>query len=106
MKSVGVVGTVFAVQDGLDTYNANRKKYGNVHAAVDGVAHTAGTFTGAAVGAVIGSAIPIPIVGTVIGTVAGDLVGKGINYVWDKFSHGEWKLSKLKMPKLSMPKLW
>ena len=103
VKQVGAIGTVLALKDGWDTFQKNRGKYGDVHAAADGVAHAAGTFSGAVVGAqvgaVIGSAIPIPVVGTVIGTVAGtiigDAVGKGINHVWDKFSHGEWKLPKL-----------
>ena len=103
VKNVGAIGTVLALKDGWDTFQQNRGKYGDVHAAADGVAHAAGTFSGAVVGAqvgaVIGSAIPIPVVGTVIGTVAGtiigDAVGKGINHVWDKFSHGEWKLPKL-----------
>ncbi|WP_295503190.1 T7SS effector LXG polymorphic toxin [uncultured Streptococcus sp.] len=103
VKQVGAIGTVLALKDGWDTFQKNRGKYGDVHAAADGVAHAAGTFSGAVVGAqvgaVIGSAIPIPVVGTVIGTVAGtiigDAVGKGINHVWDEFSHGEWKLPKL-----------
>lgn len=103
VKQVGAIGTVLALKDGWDTFQENRGKYGDAHAAADGVAHAAGTFSGAVVGAqvgaVIGSAIPIPVVGTVVGTVAGtiigDAVGKGINHVWDKFSHGEWKLPKL-----------
>ena len=103
VKNVGAIGTVLALKDGWDTFQENRGKYGDAHAAADGIAHAAGTFSGAVVGAqvgaVIGSAIPIPVVGTVIGTVAGtiigDAVGKGINHVWDKFSHGEWKLPKL-----------
>ena len=103
VKNVGAIGTVLALKDGWDTFQQNRGKYGDAHALADGVAHAAGTFSGAVVGAqvgaVIGSAIPIPVVGTVIGTVAGtiigDAVGKGINHVWDKFSHGEWKLPKL-----------
>ena len=103
VKNVGAISTVLALKDGLDTFQQNRGKYGDAHALADGAAHAAGTFSGAVVGAqvgaVIGSAIPIPVVGTVIGTVAGtiigDVVGKGINHVWDKFSHGEWKLPKL-----------
>ena len=103
VKQVGAIGTVLALKDGLDTFQQNRGKYGDAHALADGVAHAAGTFSGAVVGAqagaIIGSFIPIPVVGTVVGTVAGtiigDAVGKGINHVWDKFSHGEWKLPKL-----------
>ena len=103
VKQVGAISTVLALKDGLDTFQQNRGKYGDAHALADGAAHAAGTFSGAVVGAqfgaIVGSAIPIPVVGTVIGTVAGtiigDVVGKGINHVWDKFSHGEWKLPKL-----------
>lgn len=103
VKQVGAISTVLALKDGWDTFQQNRGKYGDAHALADGAAHAAGSFSGAVVGAqvgaVIGSAIPIPVVGTVIGTVAGtiigDAVGKGINHVWDKFSHGEWKLPKL-----------
>ena len=103
VKQVGAIGTVLALKDGWDTFQKNRGKYGDAQALADGVAHAAGTFSGAVVGAqvgaVVGSIIPIPVVGTVLGTVAGtiigDAVGKGINHVWDKFSHGEWKLPKL-----------
>lgn len=103
VKQVGAIGTVLALKDGLDTFQQNRGKYGDAHAFADGVAHAAGTFSvavvGAQVGAFVGSFIPIPVVGTVLGTVAGtfigDAVGKGLNHVWDKFSHGEWKLPKL-----------
>ncbi|AND78918.1 T7SS effector LXG polymorphic toxin [Streptococcus pantholopis] len=99
-KSVGAIGTLFAVTDGIDTYIQNKETYGEFHAAIDGIAHAGSSFTGAVVGAqigaVIGSAIPIPVVGTVvgaaIGSIAGSAVSDGINNIWDNVSHGKWKL--------------
>ena len=69
----------------------------------DTVAHTASSVTsqvlGAQIGAIAGSFLPIPVEGNLIGAYTGGLAGaaisSGINYVWDKFSRGEWKLPKL-----------
>lgn len=103
VKSIGIIGTVEALWEGKKTYDDSLKKYGQATAARDAVAHTAssvaGQVVGAQVGAIIGSAIPIPVVGTLAGAAIGGFVGgavsNGINHVWDKFSHGEWKLPKL-----------
>lgn len=103
VKSIGIIGTVEALWEGKKTYDDSLKKYGQATAARDAVAHTASSVTGqvigAQIGAIAGSFIPIPVVGNLIGAYAGGLAGaaisSGINHVWDKFSHGEWKLPKL-----------
>ena len=103
VKSIGIIGTVEALWEGKKTYDDSLKKYGQATAIRDAAAHTAssvaGQVVGAQVGAIIGSAIPIPVVGTLAGAAIGGFVGgavsNGINHVWDKFSHGEWKLPKL-----------
>ena len=103
VKSIGIIGTVEALWEGKKTYDDNLKKYGQATAARDAVAHTVSSVTGqvlgAQIGAIAGSFIPFPVVGNLIGTYAGGLAGaaisSGINHVWDKFSHGEWKLPKL-----------
>ena len=103
VKSIGVIGTVEALWEGKKNYDDGLKKYGQATAARDAVAHTdsgvTGQVLGAQIGAIAGSFIPIPVVGTVLGTMAGGAIGglvsEGINHVWDKFSHGEWKIPKL-----------
>ena len=103
VKSIGIIGTVEALWEGKETYDKSLKKYGQATAIRDAAAHTASSVTGqvigAQLGAIFGSAIPVPVVGTVLGSMAGSFLGgvvsDGINHVWDKFSHGEWKLPKL-----------
>jgi hypothetical protein len=103
VKSIGIIGTVEALWEGKKTYDDSLKKYGQATAARDAVAHTAssvaGQVIGAQIGAIAGSVIPIPVVGNLIGAYVGGKIGgaisSGINHVWDKFSHGEWKLPKL-----------
>ena len=103
VKSIGIIGTVEALWEGKETYDKSLKKYGQATAIRDAAAHTASSVTGrvlgAQIGAIAGSFIPFPVVGNLVGAYVGGLVGgaisSGINHVWDKFSHGEWKLPKL-----------
>ncbi|MDR1017218.1 MAG: LXG domain-containing protein [Lachnospiraceae bacterium] len=86
-KSVGVLGAVGAVADGVETYNSEKKKYGTKTAVVDGVAHTGISGTATAIGGTVGSLIPVPVLGTLAGAAVGYLVGNIASSVYDETRH-------------------
>lgn len=85
VKALGAIPLASSALDGLIVYNERRKKYGDLSAAIDGVAHGSITLGATTLGGVIGSSIPI--VGTAVGMFVGWLVGTVATYAYDEWAH-------------------